>query len=268
MMRLLALAWVSVAVMAMAGSGLPVQAQVPLPQPRPAEADAPPQSGTLQSTPEPEPSDCRKALTDAIAVAPSIRSIHDGACGGDDLVRLEAVVLPDGSRAVLKPAAQLRCPMAAAVADWIRSDIVPLAESLGSALGEIDNFDSYDCRGRNRVAGATLSEHGRANALDVRGFKLVDGRMIWLPDRATPRDVRDKVLASVCARFATVLGPSSDWYHEDHIHLDLAPRRNNYRICQWAVLDPLPKVAPLMPAERPAEAPPREAEEEAPSAKR
>jgi hypothetical protein len=55
-----------------------------------------------------------------------------------------------------------------------------------------------------------------------------------------------------------VLGPGSDWYHEDHIHLDLMERRNNYRICQWNVWDPLPQTAPLLPAERPEGAPPRE----------
>ena len=55
-----------------------------------------------------------------------------------------------------------------------------------------------------------------------------------------------------------MLGPGSDWYHEDHIHLDLSERRNNYRICQWNVWDPLPQVAPMLPAERPDEAPPRE----------
>ena len=66
------------------------------------------------------------------------------------------------------------------------------------------------------------------------------------------------MLHSVCARFSTVLGPGSDWYHEDHIHLDLMERRNNYRICQWNVWDPLPQVAPLLPAARPDEAPPRE----------
>ena len=73
-----------------------------------------------------------------------------------------------------------------------------------------------------------------------------------------PREVRESVLHSVCARFSTVLGPGSDWYHEDHIHLDLMERRNNYRICQWNVWDPLPQIAPLLPAERPDEAPPRE----------
>ena len=56
----------------------------------------------------------------------------------------------------------------------------------------------------------------------------------------------------------TVLGPGSDWYHEDHIHLDLMERHNNYKICQWNVWDPLPQVAPLLPAARPDEAPPRE----------
>jgi hypothetical protein len=35
-------------------------------------------------------------------------------------------------------------------------------------------------------------------------------------------------------------------------------RRNNYRICQWNVYDPLPQIAPLLPAERPDDAPPRE----------
>jgi hypothetical protein len=40
-------------------------------------------------------------------------------------------------------------------------------------------------------------------------------------------------------------------------------RRGNYRICQWNVWDPLPQVAPLLPAERPEEAPPREVAEKA-----
>ena len=89
-------------------------------------------------------------------------------------------------------------------------------------------------------------------------FKLANGRSISLTDRTVPRELRETVLHSVCARFSTVLGPGSDWYHEDHIHLDLMERRNNYRICQWNVWDPLPQIAPLLPAERPEEAPPRE----------
>jgi hypothetical protein len=246
---------------------------VPLPKSRPAEALAPapegPEAGKKpaaaetakpgeQAAPEPQPSACRQALTEEVAIAPSIPDIHGpGGCGGEDLVRLEAIVLPDKRQVSVKPAAILRCRMAFAIADWIRSDIAPLAQKLGSTISDLDNFDSFECRGRNRVAGALLSEHGRANALDVRAFKLANGRSISLTDRTVLRELRENVLHSACARFATVLGPGSDWYHEDHIHLDLMERRNNYRICQWDVYDALPQVAPLLPAERPEEAPPR-----------
>jgi hypothetical protein len=254
---------------------------VPLPRPRPAEAPAAPADEPADakqppaeavkpaeqaapvpppvSAPAPQPSACRLALSEAIAIAPSIPDIHGaGGCGGEDLVRLEAVVLPDKHRVTVKPAAILRCSMASAIADWVRTDVVQLATSLGSVVTDLDNFDSFECRGRNRVVGAPLSEHGRANALDVRSFKLANGRSISLTDRTVARELRENVLHSVCARFSTVLGPGSDGYHEDHIHLDLMARRNDYKICQWSVWDPLPAIAPLLPAARPDEAPPRE----------
>ncbi|ABD89815.1 extensin family protein [Rhodopseudomonas palustris] len=250
---------------------------VPLPKPRPVEApaaatppsaeeadqqpgDSEPPAAAAKPEPKPAPqlSACRLALTEQIAIAPSIPDIHGaGGCGGEDLVRLEAVVLPDHSRVAVKPAAILRCAMASELTHWIRDDMAPLAARLGSKLADLDNFDSFECRGRNRVVGAKLSEHGRANAIDVRGLKLANGATISLTDRAASREVRETVLVSLCARFTTVLGPGSDWYHEDHVHLDLAQRRGGYRICQWNVWDPLPVVAPLLPAERPEEAPPR-----------
>nr|WP_249137743.1 extensin family protein [Bradyrhizobium tropiciagri] len=226
---------------------------------RPAEAAKPAEAPKPAEPPRPQLSACRQALTEEIAIAPSIPDIHGaGGCGGEDLVRLEAVVLADKRKVAVKPAAILRCKMAAAVADWVRTDIAPLAQSLGGGISNLDNFDSFECRGRNRIVGAQLSEHGRANALDVRAFGLANGKSISLTDRSVPRTLRETVLHSVCARFSTVLGPGSDWYHEDHIHLDLIERRNNFRICQWNVYDPLPQVAPLLPAERPEQAPPRE----------
>jgi hypothetical protein len=245
-----------------------------LPKPRPAQAPAaePEKPAAAKQAPAgadkpaeqaapapPTPSACRLALTDEIAIAPSIPDIHDaGGCGGEDLVRLEAVVLPDKHLVSVKPAAILRCAMASAIADWIRTDMAPLAANLGSFISDLDNFNSFECRGRNRILGARLSEHGRANALDVRALKLANGQSISLTDRTVSRGLRESVLHSVCARFSTVLGPGSDWYHEDHIHLDLMERHNNYKICQWNVWDSLPQIAPLLPAERPDEAPPRE----------
>ncbi|WP_322515746.1 extensin family protein [Rhodopseudomonas palustris] len=270
---------VLIALVAFAAPAALARDGIPLPKPRPAEApsseaaraadkpdaDAPQtEAAKPESTPEappqpPPPTACRLALTPAIAIAPSLPDITGpGSCGGTDLVRLEAVVLPDGSRVPLTPAATLRCPMASALAAWVRADLAPLAASLATRLVALDNYDSYDCRGRNRVRGAKLSEHGRANAIDLRGFKLADGRMLSLTDRAAPLAVRERVRQSVCERFATVLGPASDGYHEEHIHLDLAERRGGYKMCQWAVWEALPAIAPLLPAERPAEAPPRQ----------
>ena len=110
-----------------------VAAAVPLPKPRPAEAPAArpggPAAGQETSggsdkpaaepvAPASQPSACRLALTEAIAIAPSIPDIHGaGGCGGEDLVRLEAVVLPDKHLVSVTPAAILRCAMASAIAD-------------------------------------------------------------------------------------------------------------------------------------------------------
>jgi len=144
----------------------------------------------------------------------------------------------------------------------VRTGVARIAKENNTGVGELDNFDSFDCRGRNRVVGARMSEHGRANALDVRGVKFANGQFVSFTDRAVARELRERFLASLCVRFTTVLGPGSDWYHEDHVHLDLAERRSGYRICQWDIWDPMPKAAPLMPALRPGDAPPRETADE------
>jgi hypothetical protein len=266
-LRILAAACLTGAILVTSANAAPAVSRVPLPKPRPAEApkvEADKQAE--EKAPEklaPQPSACRLALTEDIAIAPTLPPITGpNGCGGEDIVRLEAVVLPDKSRVPLKPAATLRCTMATAVAEWVRGDVAAIAGETGTSVTELDNFDSFDCRGRNRVAGARMSEHGRANALDVRGVKFANGRFVSFTDRTVARELREKFIASVCARFTTVLGPGSDWYHEDHVHLDLAERRSGYRICQWEVWEPLSRIAPLLPAVRPEDAPPRETAED------
>jgi hypothetical protein len=225
---------------------------VPLPRPRPhTPADFEPHSYgeaaaglTLPAEVTSEPSPCGLRLK-TIAVAESLpRLIGPLECGGADMVRLKAALLRDGRSLAIVPAPELRCEMAEAVASWLRDDIV--AEFSESPLVEVANYDSYECRGRNRVMGAKLSEHGKGNALDIRGFKLADGKFIQPTDVNVARDLRERLRVAACARFTTVLGPGSDGYHESHIHLDLAERRGGYRMCQWAVRDP-PKVVSQIP---------------------
>ena len=55
---------------------------------------------------------------------------------------------------------------------------------------------------------------------------------------ASAKSLREKLRDSACARFTTVLGNGADAYHEAHVHIDLMERTNNYKICQWEVLDP------------------------------
>jgi hypothetical protein len=162
--------------------------------------------------------------------------IGPGSCGAEDVVRLDAVVLKDGQRIALAPAPTLRCPMAEAVAHWIREEVTPAAATFGSAVHTIITGTSYECRGRDRVPGAKLSEHGRANALDLRGLTLANGTVVDFTDTAVPKEFRELIRQSACTRFTTVLGPGSDAYHEGHIHLDLIERQGGYRLCQWDVL--------------------------------
>jgi len=228
-----------------AGHRMTRLARPPLPVVLPHEF-APPQEA-YASFPESDgagaapatPSACQLGLAKVAEFQSLAILIGPGDCGAADAVQLDAIVLSDRSRVAVTPPAILRCPMAQAVADWVREDVAPSLQDL-PPLRSLDNLASYDCRGRNNVHAAKVSEHGRADALDVRDFKLADGRALTLTDVNIPKDWREAVRASACARFATVLGPGSDGYHEEHIHIDLEPRRNNYKICEWDLREPPP----------------------------
>jgi hypothetical protein len=205
---------------------------------------APPQE-TYASQPESAdaaaaaaPSACQIRLGKIATFKPLPTLVGPGDCGATDAVLMDTIILPDQSRVAVTPEATMRCPMAEAIAQWIREDVAPAVKTFGAPLRVLDNFDSYECRGRNRQRAAVLSEHGRADALDVRAFKLADGQSISLTDVTVNKDFRESMKTSVCTRFMTVLGPGSDGFHEEHIHLDLAERRNNYKLCHWEVREP------------------------------
>jgi hypothetical protein len=231
----------------------------PRARPKPAIAipqeSAPPQEA-FASFPEAEPaspeaaSDCDRQL-DKIAVARPLGAlVAPGECGAPDAVLLQSVTLPDRSKVAVVPAATLRCPMATALARWVREDVAPAAAKLGSPLRALQDLGSYQCRGRDGVSGATLSEHGRANAIDLRAFKLGNGKALVLADPEAPGDFRDALRQSACARFMTVLGPGADSAHSGHVHVDLAPRHNDYKICEWDVRKPAAPAAAARSEER------------------
>jgi hypothetical protein len=145
---------------------------------------------------------------------------------GNGCTALGAVQLLDIGTPVANLGA-MTCPLARQFARWTREALQPAANAwLGSRVARIESFGTYSCRPVNNQAGARLSEHGRANAVDVGAFVLVDGRRITVRDgwRGDDEDVR-RFLRAVhdagCRRFGVVLGPDADAFHRDHLHFDM-----------------------------------------------
>lgn len=158
------------------------------------------------------------------------------ACGAEQPFEMEAAYR---GRVRLKPAALLRCSMIPQVDRWVATVIEPNARrNFGVSVAEVKVAGSYACRPMNNKVGGNLSEHGHANALDVSGFILADGRHIsvkrgWRGNR-NERTFLRAVHKGACAQFSTVLGPDYDSNHHDHFHVDLM-RRGRYgerRVCK------------------------------------
>lgn len=118
----------------------------------------------------------------------------------------------------------VQCHVAKAFGDWARFGVDRAARALlGSPVVRIETMGSYSCR---NVAGTERrSAHARAEAIDVSGFVLADGRRIvlkrdWNGGDAATREFLRVVQKSACKRFGTVLGPEYNAAHEDHFHLE------------------------------------------------
>ena len=145
-------------------------------------------------------------------------------CGAAQPLKLSGV---SGGRVALDPPATLRCPMIPPTVHWIETVVQPAARRhFGQDVREVHVAASYSCRPRNNARGAKLSEHGYANALDVSGFTLADGRKVkLLSGYRGPRDESGffrEIEAGACGPFRTVLGPRADRAHQDHFHFDMA----------------------------------------------
>jgi hypothetical protein len=118
----------------------------------------------------------------------------------------------------------VRCAAAQTFGDWARFGVDRAArEILGSPVVRIETMGSYACR---NVAGSERrSAHARAEAIDVSGFVLADGRRIvvkrdWHSGDTRVREFLRVVHGSACKRFGTVLGPDYNEAHADHFHLE------------------------------------------------
>ncbi|KQN03299.1 MULTISPECIES: extensin family protein [Sphingomonas] len=143
-------------------------------------------------------------------------------CGLNGTVKLVDIGVPVANLTAV------RCGAARAFIGWTRNAVAPAAyQMLGSELARIDSMGSYACR--NVVGSARntsrRSGHAIANAIDVGGFVLKDGRRItvlndWNSADPQVRQFLQTIRASACKRFGTVLSPDYNAAHRNHLHLE------------------------------------------------
>ncbi|HWX48067.1 MAG TPA: extensin family protein [Roseomonas sp.] len=146
----------------------------------------------------------------------------ENGCPLEDTVRLA------GDRADLVPAGPVvTCPLAAAWEMFERYALQPAAQRhFGSSVVRVRHLGSFACRNVYGRAEGRRSEHATANAIDIAGFTLANGRELrvawdWGEGEggAFLREVRD----GACRFFRAVLGPDYNAAHRDHFHLDRGP---------------------------------------------
>lgn len=158
-------------------------------------------------------------------------------CGYRDGVRLSAAGALD--IAYRPEGLGTSCRVAAALALWEWHVVQPAALAhLGSKVAAVEHFGSYSCRRMYGRSEGGWSEHATANAVDIAGFRLADGRRITIvgdwtggtpTEAAFLREVRD----GACRLFATVLSPDYNAAHRDHLHFDQADRGTmGWRACR------------------------------------
>ncbi|MGU3521643.1 extensin family protein [Enterobacteriaceae bacterium C23F] len=124
------------------------------------------------------------------------------------------------------------CPLALSSALFVQQQVKPLAERMqGSALRQIDHFGSFACRNIYHRENARLSEHATAEALDVSGFRLRDGRRItvlqgWQRPEEAP--FLRALLSASCRYYGNGLGPDYNAAHANHFHLGM----RGYGLCR------------------------------------
>jgi hypothetical protein len=153
---------------------------------------------------------------------------YGAGCSAVGAVRI-ASLRSDGGMLQLSNLGPVTCPLANTLSGWARFGVDRAARAiLGSPLVRIETMGSYSCR---NVAGTSrLSAHASANAVDVSGFVLADGRRItvlrdWDNESPQIRAFLATIRDSACKRFGTVLSPEYNAAHRDHFHLEVGNTR-------------------------------------------
>jgi hypothetical protein len=143
----------------------------------------------------------------------------------------------------IDPPATVNCAFAKALHGWFTKAVQPAArKQVGTSIIGIRNASSYACRRRNNATSGKLSEHAKANALDIAAFDFSKKAEITVAGGSGllqriglsgKGNFMKTVRKSACQYFNTVLGPGTDRYHGDHFHVDLMKLRpGRFKMCR------------------------------------
>ncbi|MBP0439314.1 extensin family protein [Tianweitania sediminis] len=138
-----------------------------------------------------------------------------------------------GGGIAVEPPLIANCAVTRAAAEFMQSKGQAAAERhLGERIVSLANGSGYVCRPRRGTQ--KLSEHALGNAIDIMSFELSGEGNIVVGQEEGPDEAAfiQEVRKEACGPFTTVLGPGSDADHSDHLHLDLADRREGSTFCQ------------------------------------
>ena len=161
-----------------------------------------------------------------------VEPIEDRREGANDQCGFTNAVALTQSTYSYSGAVRVTCPLAAALYVWEREVVAAAADQwLESPVARIEMIGTYSCRNIYGRSEGRLSEHANANAIDIAGFRLENGRRISVLEgwRSTTPDAAflHQVRTGGCEVFQAVLSPDYNRAHADHLHLDMGP----YRIC-------------------------------------
>lgn len=170
-----------------------------------------------------DPQLCRLALDSSVLRYVSVPdSVPAADCALENTVHLQRGAVQFNSSVLAS------CKLAVAYALFEEHGLQLAAQRVfGQPVVRIDHLGSFACR--NIGSSQRRSQHASANALDIAGFRLRDGRRISvLRDWADPgppgqflREVRD----AACVHFNVTLGPDYNAAHRDHFHVDMGLMR-------------------------------------------
>lgn len=134
--------------------------------------------------------ECLRLLAPVNAEVEANPSMRKGECGTPAPILLKSI--GSSPKITFQPAVEINCPMAVAIGEWAKDTLQPAArDSYGSEVSRIVSSSGYSCRNRYGLANERLSEHALANAIDIGGFTLANGKTIKVTQGwgATQRDL-------------------------------------------------------------------------------